>query len=38
MGNDQGRKTTLLRNDFVAPAVRPYKTYIGGADDPTGAF
>ena len=28
----------MLRNDFVAPAVRPYKTYIGGADDPTGAF
>ena len=38
MGNDQARVKALLRNDFVAPAVRPYKTTFGGGDDPSTGY
>ena len=27
----------MFRNEFTAPPVRPYKTTLGTADDPTGA-
>ena len=36
MGTTQSQKAALFRNDFIAPAVRPYKTTFGGAEDPTG--
>ena len=32
MGNDQTSRATALRNNFVAPAVRPYKTFVGVED------
>ena len=32
MGNDQPSRAAALRNDFVAPAVRPYKTFVGVDD------
>ena len=35
MGNDQARWAAATRNDFIAPAIRPYKTTFGGAEDPT---
>ena len=34
MGNDQARYAAAMRNDFVAPPVRPFKTAFGGAEDP----
>ena len=33
MGNDQSSRAALLRNNFVAPAVRPYKTHFAGIEE-----
>lgn len=33
MGSDQSKINNILRNDFTAPAVRPYKTAYGGTDE-----
>ena len=34
MGNEQGRLQNEFRNDFVAPAIRPYFLNAQGGDGP----